>query len=452
MEILNLLREDGIEVRQKTAVEYSSSCPVCGGNDRFLTWPAEERWWCRSCDKAGDLIEYLKFCRGMSFKESCCFLGEESKSNRIDREKAKFKFSNSKFKKKPSWQAKPAKNISPVWLTKVQKFINWSHKKLLNNESQLEWLRNVRGISVETVKKFTLGWNPVKFFRNRKNWGLPEETNEKTGKPKKLVIPPGLVIPGRDFGQNFVRVKIRRSEVNANQPKYYFLPGGSGSFCFYGQDIESFILVESELDAILLAQESEGKLTAVSTGSAPAKPDTVSYRVLKDANRILVSLDNDSAGGKAAVQFWHEKFKKAKLWFVPSKYGKDHTEAFKKGLPLGRWLMLGMEDKNQKESLQAYKKKSLYKNQNGCSDANLVHETKQKIQEDYKILDQNRCDEIILKAFELGEILKEQRRYNELGNLNTLIEVFDNVTERDSKQNFIASLHYLDKFVRNYKK
>lgn len=39
--------------QKKTATEYSSSCPVCGGEDRFLFWPENGNYWCRVCGLSG---------------------------------------------------------------------------------------------------------------------------------------------------------------------------------------------------------------------------------------------------------------------------------------------------------------------------------------------------------------------------------------------------------------
>jgi hypothetical protein len=37
----------------KSNKEWSSSCPTCGGEDRFLFWPGDGNFWCRQCDLAG---------------------------------------------------------------------------------------------------------------------------------------------------------------------------------------------------------------------------------------------------------------------------------------------------------------------------------------------------------------------------------------------------------------
>ena len=59
--------------------EYVSPCPDCGGDDRFHVWPNQGnygRFWCRQCRKSGDMIEFLRWQKGMSFKDACDAVGK----------------------------------------------------------------------------------------------------------------------------------------------------------------------------------------------------------------------------------------------------------------------------------------------------------------------------------------------------------------------------------------
>ena len=63
--------------------EWCSPCPVCGGDDRFRIWPSQDggevaqkagvsgTWWCRQCDKGGDVISLLMFADGLEFRAAC---------------------------------------------------------------------------------------------------------------------------------------------------------------------------------------------------------------------------------------------------------------------------------------------------------------------------------------------------------------------------------------------
>lgn len=82
------------EVRRVSTREHRGACPLCGGgpkSDRFIVWPEENRWWCRQCNKGGDLIQFLRDVRGLSFRDAAKLAGKalpESDRDRLAREKA----------------------------------------------------------------------------------------------------------------------------------------------------------------------------------------------------------------------------------------------------------------------------------------------------------------------------------------------------------------------------
>ncbi|MDD3148480.1 MAG: primase-helicase zinc-binding domain-containing protein [Candidatus Riflebacteria bacterium] len=448
MNILEFLQSEGVAARAKSQSEYSSPCPVCGGNDRFTIWPDRNRWHCRGCNKAGDLIELVQSCKGMSFPDACRFIGEDW---RIDPAKSPDRLATNAekagFKQQfHLWQPKEAMTPFLGWTSKAQALIDWSHEHLLNSPEQLNWLQIKRGISLEAVKRFKLGWNPKDLFRDRKAWDLPEELSQSTGKPKKLFIPAGLVIPGHDSAGGINLVKIRRPNPPEGQARYYFLPGGVAAPCFFGNSLSSFIVVESELDAVLLAQESAWVLTAVSTGSATNRPDSKSFQILSRADCLIISLDNDEAGGKAGVNFWPEIFPDASLDFIPSTYGKDHTAAYLAGFPLARWLRLRM--KQHHEPIESDKTDNNVAEVNDHAHvvlfeseaANLLQETPQA-----------RCNQIILAALVLSDKLKTQGLNHEAEQLDILLEVVDRITETEPQQNMTAALYYLESFLERYR-
>ena len=43
--------------KKKTSREWSSTCPICGGQDRFLFWPADGNYYCRQCELSGFVLE-----------------------------------------------------------------------------------------------------------------------------------------------------------------------------------------------------------------------------------------------------------------------------------------------------------------------------------------------------------------------------------------------------------
>lgn len=59
--------------------EYKMPCPFCGGEDRFVVWPDNNTWSCRSCFDDGlpqqDVISFVMRDKSLSFPEACEVLG-----------------------------------------------------------------------------------------------------------------------------------------------------------------------------------------------------------------------------------------------------------------------------------------------------------------------------------------------------------------------------------------
>jgi hypothetical protein len=201
------------------------------------------------------------------------------------------------------------------------------------------------------MRRNRLGWIPAKRFLERPEWGLNQELRED-GKPRKLFVQPGVLIPCRDDAGRVVSLRVRywTAEHGSTPPDE---PGQDKPPSKYrnvtGSDMRALItgigptavVIESDLDALLLAQDAGDLVKAVALGSADVRPDPVAAELLKAAPLILVALDTDPAGGKAARRRW-SKVKNAVLWPIPAKYGKDPGEARGNGLRLRAWILAGL--------------------------------------------------------------------------------------------------------------
>lgn len=329
MTIREYLQHKGIETIQKTAAEYCSACPVCGGKDRFLFWPNRDRFYCRKCARSGDLIDLLRN-DGLTFQEARELAGKVSQ-NKI-------------FRVIPdAVLAKDAWHVSQAWQKRADVFVRSAADRLKTNETVLKWLEENRGISGNTACRFLLGWNDKARYYCPQEWGLPEQIKEN-GKQKRLWIPRGLVIPRYLHDGQLTGLSIRRPDADIQDktdPRYVFVSGGAAAWSFCGDNKTVFIIVESDLDAILLWQEVGDIATPISTGGAMGKPDKATAEILLQAKKLLMSLDRDR-GGERMAQSWLNVFKSAQLWPIPKTFGKDHTEAMLQGLSLKHWLLTGL--------------------------------------------------------------------------------------------------------------
>ena len=326
--LLDLLAEDGITPTRKGPDEFCSPCPACGGRDRFVIHPAAGRYWCRGCGIKGDVIQYLRDRRGLTFHQATEYAGRPASS--------------------PAGQTGPrtaqeAQRSTPTpppeaWTAQAEKMVTVARKALVADQGRLEWLRTKRGLTRETAERFRLGWLPRDLYHDRAAWALPPQLRAD-GTPKKLLIPAGLLIPGPD------RLRIRRMEPGTFG-RYYVVPGSSNRPLVIGADhpAESTgaVIVESELDGMLLAQEIPGPVLIIAMGSTSNGPDQAMVADLARRPFVLVALDSDPAGGKATWQKWMGAVPNTTRAPIPAGWGKDHTDAFLAGHDLGEWFRLAL--------------------------------------------------------------------------------------------------------------
>lgn len=338
MDLLERAKKDGRTYRKASTAnggEYHGPCPSCGGTDRFHIWPAQGEhgtFWCRSCDLGGDAIEYLMTIEGIHFRDACKEVGKELPEN-DDYQAPRFRRPSSAETFQPRVVAGPA----DLWIQHAEKFVQWAHEQLLANPEQLAWCA-ARGLGLEAVKTYRLGWNPGEkgkdLYRAREAWGL-ETVLKENGKGKKLWLPIGIVIPCYQGG-TLHRVRIRRPE---GDPRYYLVPGSGTSPMLLGENMKAFVIVEAELDAILIHHLAGDLTGAISQGNSTAKPDAIASVPLNSAIAILVALDSDDAGMNAAV-WWKKHYPQAERWPVPA--GKDPGDAHKAGVDLRAWVIAGL--------------------------------------------------------------------------------------------------------------
>ena len=346
MNLLDIAQKNGLTFKRAGGLhggEYHGPCPVCGGTDRFHLWPEQGdhgTFWCRSCQLAGDAIEYLIKIEGLSFPAACKELGKTLPEQE--------EYQAPHFKRPAAATAtftpRETSAASDLWVQHATKLVDWAHEQLLGNQEQLAWLA-ARGLDLAAVTRYRLGWNPGEkgkdLYRAREAWGL-ETVLKDDGKAKKLWIPLGLIIPYY-VGDLLQRVRIRRPE---GEPRYYLVPGSNmAPMILSSRDGaarvggKAWVIVESELDALLIHHLAGDLAGAISQGNSTAKPDAAASYVLTSALVILVALDSDHAGMQASA-WWQQHFPQSERWPVP--VGKDPGDAFKAGVDIRAWVKAGL--------------------------------------------------------------------------------------------------------------
>jgi len=258
--------------------------------------------------------------QGLSFKEACDRVGYDPPER-----------SGAQRSKKKTFSPRETTSPADIWQRKATVFVKHCHKELLKNKEQLAWLA-ARGINVESVERFKLGWNPEDLWRERKGWGV-------TTPGKKLWLPLGLIIPYIKDGR-VARLRVRTTKEDL---RYYVIPGSDMSAMLLPQTggrLKGWVVTEAELDAILIAQEAGDLVGAVAMGNSSAKPDTEAHKELSEAAHVLNALDFDAAGAKAR-KWWDKTYLNSERWPVASE--KDPGDYFKNaGGDIRAWVIAGL--------------------------------------------------------------------------------------------------------------
>lgn len=326
--------------------EYHCACPYCrDGEDRFIFWPDSrgERgtFWCRICGKRGDKIQLLRDFKNMSFAAAARVCGLDLQREGFSGRRNRRQLPAAAPVQDPgeAWQPQAARTpFSKLWQQKCGAFLERCRAQLADNREILAWLKG-RGIEASAADKARLGWNPGErggpLYRPRERWGAPPAYHKASGRPLKLKIPVGLVIPCFNAAGDLQRLRIR--QWGQQKQRYYVVPGSGMQLMSVNPEARAQVIVESELDAILIgAKTSAG---AIALGSVRVKPDPGAHKTLCRALQILLAIDYDEAG-KGAVPWWLDHYQRCRRWPVPK--GKDPGEAFSAGVDLEMWIKAGL--------------------------------------------------------------------------------------------------------------
>ena len=246
------------------------------------------------------------------------------------------------YPSKNRFTPKKALDLNEKWLSQASSFSIRCCSSLLNDPVRLKMIQD-RGINIESMKRFSIGWNSKTQFVPREDWGLTPKYRYG-GCNRTHWLPMGLVIPTHQE-QEIIRLKIRRTEWHEGDelPKYIEVSGSSQKPSIFGDVSKPIVIMESEFDAVLLQQEASDLCCSVALGGASKRPDQSLHRALLNHPKILLSLDYDQ-GGRSANAFWLSTYQQIKVW--PPAKGKSLGDSFSiHGVDLMKWIQNGLDIK-----------------------------------------------------------------------------------------------------------
>lgn len=341
--------------KHKGGGEWAGPCPSCGGTDRFVVWPEHRsgatggKYLCRGCSpEGGDAIQFLRNFQGLTYREACEALQVESRKDTA-------RGTRSPVKEQP-WTPEPERLPSEQWKQRAVSFLAECQQHL-SSEAGRAALHG-RALSMDFALSHGLGWNPADRYEAPEAWGLEAWVNSK-GNMGKLYLPSGLLISTfRKSGPVAVKIRRRDWQPGDTWPKYQAIRGGGNGALILGKPGLPVVLVESELDALLIAQEAPDLCAVMALGSVANRPHTAAADFLKSSPVILAALDFDTPDAKGqragarAWPWWREHFPQAKCW--PSAVGKDVGEMHEAGVPIRTWVEAGLAEKTHQDAPCAF--------------------------------------------------------------------------------------------------
>lgn len=308
-ELLKLNLEEYVNtITNKSRGKHQYICPCCGsgsgrnGSGAFTLYADTNTWHCFSCSRSGDIFDLVGFIENTDdFKEQYKIVAEMY-GNGL--ENIDYIEEINKYHKQR--QLEEEKRQKELEETDYTEFYLEANKNVLNTDY---WAK--RGLSIETVNKYKLGY--------AQNWTHPKAQNAPTT--------PRLIIP---TSKHSYLARDVREHIDPEQQPYSKSKVGTieifNKKALYNANKPIFV-TEGELDALSII-EVGGE--AIGIGSISMRKKLIKMVMEKPPIQpLIIAMDNDEAGAKASMEL-EKELKAANVEYkVVNPYGqyKDANEA-----------------------------------------------------------------------------------------------------------------------------
>lgn len=335
MTILDLAQLTGVNPKWVAGTgggEYHSACPACGGTDRFFIQPFRQMhkclgsYCCRQCGIRGDAIQFARQFLNYSFEEAA-----QTVNAVIDNH-----FRLPLLRPKQSFKPTILKRPNHEWVKRATEFVEIAHAVLLQKNEILKLL-SARGLPIDAVCKYKIGYIEKDMFFSREHWGLESQT-DCNGNSRLLWMPKGIIIPAVESDGSVIRLKVRRSDWHKKDKlaKYIAVTGSMNGLSLIGNNtLPVMLVVESELDAYATHYAAPDRVFVVAIGGSSKSPDNVTDCHARH-KKLLICHDNDAAGEKM-LNKWQTLYPHGQAFNVP--VGKDIGEAIENGFDIKKWIV-----------------------------------------------------------------------------------------------------------------
>ena len=319
---------------EKAGTSFKARCPFHNEKSpSFFVSPVRQSFYCFGCGAKGDIFTFVQDLEGLNFREALKMLAERAGVELEYRPEA----SKEKSEKDKMRSALEAATL-------------YFENQLKESEVARKYLAS-RGISIESIKRFRLGYAPAEWRALYQNLlsmgfnkdilikaGLIKPVDEGSGKEPYDVFRDRLTFPLFDTNGQAIAFS-GRALAKETEPKYLNSPDTAlftKSEVLYGLDKAKekirrknyAVLVEGQMDLVLSHQAGVDN-TVASSGTAftPAHLG----RLKRLSTRIILAFDGDKAGQAAAEKATELALSlglEVKLAELPE--GKDPADMVKK--------------------------------------------------------------------------------------------------------------------------
>jgi len=256
---------------KKEGVNYKTSCPFHDENtSSFIVSPSKGIYTCFGCGKTGGAVNFVMEYENISYHDALKFI-----SNKYNIEIPEKELSNEElalFKKRESE------------LSSISKLKETYHSELLKNQTALNYLLE-RGISIETINSWFLGWSENGFFSDR-------------------IIYPIFNLTGNVYGFTGRTINPDKQPKYKNSPEDNYFKKSELLFGLYQgkrqiSKVDKCYIVEGQHDVLQMFQLGYSNTVAPS-GTALTLHQI--KQVKRFTKNIVLMLDSDLAGIKATIK------------------------------------------------------------------------------------------------------------------------------------------------------
>ena len=309
IDIVDLVSESGVKLR-RSGRNHTGFCPFHSNTKTpaFVVWPETGTWRCfGECNEGGDIFKFVMKKEGWDFKESLRYLAERAGVEL------------QQFTPQQKEQAEASDNLRTL-LEEVALFYHQQLKTPAGKKT-LDYLREKRGLTDETIESFTLGYSPpgwdnvLKHFTERGHTepdlmdaGLLSENDQGRRYDR---FRDRLMIPIRDARGRMAGFGARTMDPEG-LPKYLNSPQSDvfdKGRLLYGLDrarkairsSDQAVIVEGYLDVITPHQAGFENIISP-MGTALTEDQLRMIKRYTPGNHIVLALDPDAAGQKAILR------------------------------------------------------------------------------------------------------------------------------------------------------